>query len=78
MAKLTAADDILPLIAGLTPLERVRLIPLITEQPDVDEAAVYSAAPPCADEFSSDEESLAWEAEGCEKTLADNRPAVTR
>jgi hypothetical protein len=57
------ADDLLPLIATLAPRERVRLMRLITEQRG-DEAAVYKAVPPRKDEFSTDEEPLAWEAEG--------------
>lgn len=58
------AEDILPLVAGLEPQERVRLLRLITEQPDADDAAIYSAVPPRRDEFSNDEEALAWEAKG--------------
>lgn len=38
---------------------------LITEQRG-DEAAIYKAVPPRKDEFSTDEEPLAWEAEGWE------------
>jgi len=66
MAKPMTADDILPLVAGLTPDERVRLIRLLTEQSDADEAAIYGAVPPRRDEFSTDEEPLAWEADGWE------------
>jgi hypothetical protein len=61
------ADDILPLVASLTPHERVRLLRLITSRPSAEAAAVYGAVPPGQDEFSSDEEPLAWEAEGWEK-----------
>ena len=67
MVKPTTADDILPLVANLVPQERVRLMRLITEQRDVDDAALYAVAPPRLDEFSADEDSLAWEAEGWEK-----------
>ncbi len=63
MSNPMTADDILPLVAGLTPQERVRLIRLITEQPCANDAAVYREAPPGREEFSSDEEPLAWEAE---------------
>jgi hypothetical protein len=65
MAKPMTADDLLPLIATLAPRERVRLMRLITEQRG-DEAAIYAAVPPRNDEFSADEEPLAWEAEGWE------------
>ena len=61
------ADDILPLVAGLTPQERVRLLRLITSRPGVDAAAAHAAVPSGKDEFSSDEEPLAWEAEGWEE-----------
>lgn len=57
------AEDILPLVAGLTPKERVRLLRLMAQQPNADDAAIYAAVPPQHDEFSSDEESLVWEAE---------------
>jgi hypothetical protein len=61
------ADDLLPLIAGLTPQERVRLFRLITARPGADAAAAYSSVPPGQDEFSTDEEPLAWDADGREK-----------
>jgi hypothetical protein len=60
-------DDILPLVANLTPQERVRLLRLIASRPSTDPAAVYEAMPPGDDEFSTDEEPLAWEADGWEK-----------
>lgn len=66
MTEPMTADDILPLVAGLKPKERVRLLRLITEQPDADDAAIYTAVPPKADEFSSTEDPLAWEANGWE------------
>lgn len=61
------ADDILPLVANLVPQERVRLMRLLTEQRDADDAALYVVKPPRADEFSADEDSLAWDAEGWEE-----------
>ena len=64
MSKPMTADDILPLVAGLAPQERVRLLRLITAQPGANAAAVYDAVPPGRDEFSTDEEPLAWDAEG--------------
>ena len=65
MATPLNADDILPLVASLTPRERVRLLRLITSQPGAD-APVYRSAPPTPNEFSTDEDSLAWDAEGWE------------
>jgi hypothetical protein len=59
-------DDILPLVANLTPQERARLLRLITARPGADAAAAYAATPPGEDEFSTDEEPLAWEADGWE------------
>lgn len=67
MAKSMTADDILPLVASLTPRERIRLLRLITSRPGIDSAATYATVPPRQDEFSSDEEPLAWEAEGWEE-----------
>ena len=55
-------DDIVPLIAALTPQERTRLMRLIVK-PQSDDASLYRAIPPTIEEFSPDEESLAWEGE---------------
>ena len=60
------AEDILLLIARLTPRERVRLLRLIAATPGVSAAIAYAAVPPGRDEFSTDEEPLAWEADGWE------------
>ena len=65
MPKSLTADDILPLVASLTPQERVRLLRLIASPQGAD-APVYRALPPSRDEFSSDDEPLAWDAEGWE------------
>jgi hypothetical protein len=62
MAKTLTADDILPLVALLTPQERVRLLRLIALPEDAD-APIYRSIPPSRDEFSTDEEPLAWDAE---------------
>jgi len=67
MAKQLTVDDILPLVASLTPKERIRLLRLIASRPSADPAAAYGAMPPGDDEFSADEEALAWEADGWEK-----------
>jgi hypothetical protein len=65
MAKTLTADDILPLVASLTPRERLRLLRLIA-LPQGADAPVYRSVPPSSDEFSADEEPLAWDAEGWE------------
>jgi hypothetical protein len=65
MAKALTADDILPLGASLTPEERVRLLRLIASPQGAD-APVYGSVPPSRDEFSADEDPLAWDAEGWE------------
>ena len=65
MARTLTADDILPLVASLTPRERVRLLRLIA-LPQGSDARVYRSVPPSRDEFSADEEPLAWDAEGWE------------
>jgi hypothetical protein len=67
MAKTLTADDILPLVASLTPRERARLLRLIPLPRGADKP-VYRSVPPSPDEFSADEEPLAWDAEdpgGC-------------
>jgi hypothetical protein len=64
MARALSADDILPLVASLTPKERVRLLQLIATQGA--DAPIYRSVPPAREEFSSEEEPLAWEAEGWE------------
>jgi hypothetical protein len=65
MARTLTADDILPLVASLTPRERVRLLRLIA-LPEGADAPAYRSVPPSRDEFSTDEEPLAWDAEGWE------------
>jgi hypothetical protein len=53
------------LVASLTPQERVRLLRLIA-LPQGGDAPVYRSVPPSRDEFSADEEPLAWDADGWE------------
>jgi hypothetical protein len=65
MPKALTAEDILPLVAALTPAERVRLLRLIARPSGPDEA-VYRSLPAGPNEFSADDEPLAWEAEGWE------------
>ena len=61
------ADDIVPLIAALTPQERTRLLRLIARpqspREPSDDASHYHAMPPSSEEFSADGEPLAWEGE---------------
>jgi hypothetical protein len=65
MAKPLTADDIIPLVASLTLQERIRLLRLIASPTGAD-ASVYRSVPPSRNEFSTDEEPLAWEADGWE------------
>lgn len=65
MARVLKADDILPLVDSLTLQERVRLIRLVA-LPQGGDASVYGNVPPSRDEFSADDEPLAWEAKGWE------------
>ena len=66
MAKSLTADDILPLLACLTPQERLRLLRLISVRPGANDGDAYRALPPKREEFSSNEEPLAWDSEGWE------------
>ena len=65
MAQPLTADDLLPLVARLAPGERDRLVHLIEATSESD-TSVYEATPPGRNEFVSDEEALAWDAEGWE------------
>lgn len=66
MPKTLNADDIFPLVDCLSPQERLRLLRLISTRSLVDDRQAYHAAPPRDEEFSSEEEPLAWAAEGWE------------
>jgi hypothetical protein len=66
MPRPLTADDIMPLVASLTDSERIRLLRWIT-LPGGADALAYSAAPPARDEFSIEDESIAWDADGWEK-----------
>lgn len=66
MSARMTAEDILPLIAGLAPDERVRLLGLVEQMSPRDEASAYAAMPPRLDEFFSDDDALAWDADGWE------------
>lgn len=67
MERLRTAEDFLPFLSALPPHELVRLVRLIVQQPGISDADAYTLMPPGEDEFSSDEEPLAWEAEGWEE-----------
>lgn len=63
------ASDFWPLILKLPHDERVRLAKLALRAAATDDssAEAYAAAPPTPDEFSSDDEPLAWESQGWEE-----------
>jgi hypothetical protein len=69
MSDLLSASDFWPLILKLPHDERVLLAKLALRAAAQDDSAApaYAAAPPAPDEFSSDDEPLAWEAEGWEE-----------
>ncbi len=65
--KALTADDILPLVTALAPEERVRLLRLIASPGrHGDDDSAYASVPPLCDEFSADDDPLAWESEGWE------------
>jgi len=65
MPRLLTADDIMPLVASLPDSERRRLLRWIA-LPHGDDAAAYGAAP-TDDEFSGEDEPLAWESDSWEE-----------
>ena len=65
MPRLLTADDIMTLVASLPDSERIRLLRWIASPRGTD-ASVYTVAPPIDDEFSGEDESLAWEGDGWE------------
>jgi hypothetical protein len=61
------AEDLWPLVQKLPHDEQVRLAKLALRaaaQSGGSDGATYRASPPGRDEFSSEEDPLAWEAEG--------------
>lgn len=64
MNRTLTADDVLPLIAALSPEERTRLLRLVIARETASAEEIYRRAPPRSEEFSTDENPLAWEAEG--------------
>lgn len=70
MSQTLTAQDLWPLVQKLPHDEQVRLAKLALRaaaQSGSSDAEAYRAAPPSVDEFSSQEEPLAWEAEGWEE-----------
>ena len=67
------AEDLWPLVQKLPHEQQVRLARLAllaaSQGGDVDRDA-YQAIPPAPGEFATDDDSLAWEAEGWEKVDA--------
>ena len=63
MPRPLTADDIMPLVASLADSERIRLLRWIAS-PHGANGSAYRVAPPTREEFSGDDEPLAWEAEG--------------
>ena len=68
MSTTLTADDLWPLVEKLSHDQQVKLArrALQAAARQGDDAAAYRAAPPTANEFGSDEEGAAWEAEGWE------------
>lgn len=67
MNPMLTAEDLWPLVQKLPHDEQVRLAKLALRaaaQSSSSDAETYRAAPPGKDEFASEEEPLAWEAEG--------------
>ncbi|MDX2053647.1 MAG: hypothetical protein SFV15_14700 [Polyangiaceae bacterium] len=64
MANPLTADEILPLVAALSPQEKARLLRLIVGPASAD--AAYRSNPPTQDEFTADHDQLAWDAGGWE------------
>lgn len=61
--RLLTAEDILPLVSSLPEEERLRLLRLIAS-PCAAGVSGYLKTPLTQDEFSSDDDLLAWEADG--------------
>lgn len=63
------AQDLWPLVLKLPHDEQVRLAKLALRAASQEDSSAksYGASPPDPDEFSSDEEPLAWESEGWEQ-----------
>jgi hypothetical protein len=58
-------EDIVPLVAALTPQERLRLLRLMVGHSN-DDGLLYKTIPTAPDEFSSEGDPLDWDSEGWE------------
>ena len=67
MEKPLSAEELFPLVERLSPKERLRLLRLISLRSAADDHDAYLALPPRHDEFSSDTDPLAWDADGWEE-----------
>ena len=61
------AEELLPLVARLSPQERARFLRLVTASSNDPQA--YQVSPPKPDEFTTDEDPLAWDADGWENVV---------
>jgi hypothetical protein len=66
MEKPLSAEELFPLVDRLSPQERLRLLRLISLRPASDDLDAYHTLPPRHDEFLSDADPLAWDADGWE------------
>jgi len=66
MEKPLSAEELFPLVDRLSSQERLRLLRLISLRPAPDDLDAYHTLPPRHDEFSSDADPLAWDADGWE------------
>lgn len=66
MEKPLSAEDLFPLVDCLSAHERLRLLRLLSLRPAAEDRGAYRSVPPGNGEFSSDEDPLAWDADGWE------------
>ena len=66
MPKHLSAEDIFPLVDCLLSDDRLRLLRFISAGLAANDRDLYHALPPRNEEFSSDGDPLAWDAEGWE------------
>ena len=66
MEKPLTAEELFPLVDRMSVHERLRLLRLISLRPGADDRDAYLALPPRHDEFSSETDPLAWDADGWE------------
>jgi hypothetical protein len=66
MPRPLSAEDVFPLVDCLSPHERLRLLRLTSSRPAAEDREIYRAIPPRDEEFSTDQDPLAWDAEGWE------------